>query len=174
MNHKIYPTLREATVARQAEWANGVSLSVSYKANELFGEAGEAANVIKKLERERLGIAGSRSTLQDLADELADVEICVDLLALELGIPAITPWMVGEVTRLNRASGVARLGHAVGRVCALIEQAEAVGVIHAALESVVLVAELIAAHEDIDLDHAIARKFNATSDKVGLTTRLAA
>ena len=38
-------------------------------------------NVVKKLERERLGLRGSRATLEDLADELADVVICADLLA---------------------------------------------------------------------------------------------
>jgi hypothetical protein len=37
-----------------------------------------------------------------------------------------------------------------------------------------MVVELIAAHENIDLDAAVAAKFNATSEKVGLQTRLAA
>src|SRR5690606_32982880 len=66
-------------------------------------------NVIKKLERERLGIRGSRATTEMLAEELADVVICADLIAMDAGI---------------------------------------------------------------DLDAAVAAKFNATSEKVGLPTRL--
>lgn len=108
-----FEELREADTARQKEWwANapgGVRPSLSYHGNELAGEVGEACNVIKKLERERLGVPGSRATKQQLADELADVIICVDLIA----------------------------------------QAEG-----------------------IDLDEALVAKFNATSEKVGLRTRL--
>jgi NTP pyrophosphatase (non-canonical NTP hydrolase) len=81
-------TLRAANVLRQKEWNAGSEgqTTLSYSGNELAGEVGEACNVIKKLERERLGRRGSRATLQDLADELADVLICVDLVALKAGI----------------------------------------------------------------------------------------
>lgn len=104
----VFPTLREANVARQGEWDAGNVLSLAYRGNELAGEVGEACNIIKKLERERLGIAGSRDTLEHLAEELADVIICADLIAMAAGI---------------------------------------------------------------DLEDAVARKFNATSEKVGLKTR---
>lgn len=103
-------TLRAANIARQAEWDADSRITLTYRLNELAGETGEACNVGKKLERERLGIRGSRATVQDLADELADVVICADLVALG---------------------------------------------------------------EGIDLAAAVARKFNATSEKVGLETRLA-
>lgn len=105
-----YLTLRSANQARQAEWDPGDKITLAYRGNELGGEAGEAQNVIKKLERERLGIRGSRATVGDLGDELADVVICADLIAMA---------------------------------------------------------------EGIDLDRAVAAKFNATSEKVGLATRLA-
>lgn len=81
-----YPTLRSANIARQKEWTRGVSVSLSYKGLEMAGEAGEACNEIKKLERETLGMPGSRSSRERVAEELADVIICVDLIALELGI----------------------------------------------------------------------------------------
>ena len=81
-----YATLREANVARQAAWDSENKISLSYRGNELAGECGEACNVIKKIERERLGIRGSRDTLEHLAQELADVIICVDLVALAEGI----------------------------------------------------------------------------------------
>jgi hypothetical protein len=75
----------------------------------MAGEVGEACNVIKKLDRERMGIRGSRALPGQLAEELADVVICADLIALA---------------------------------------------------------------EGIDLDQAVTDKFNATSEKVGLATRL--
>lgn len=106
-----YSTLRAANSARQRERDVDNQLTLAYRGNELAGEVGEACNVIKKLERERLGIAGSRDTKEHLAEELADVIICVDL---------------------------------------------------------------IAAAEGIDMDAAVRSKFNATSEKVGLRTRLVA
>lgn len=80
-------TLRAANVARQEEW-NGSTpdTDLSFKGNELAGEVGEACNLIKKLERERLGLRGSRTTITELAKELADCIICVDLVAAKLGI----------------------------------------------------------------------------------------
>jgi NTP pyrophosphatase (non-canonical NTP hydrolase) len=107
---QAYPSLRLANTARQAEWDAGNQLTPAYRGNELAGEVGEACNVIKKLERERLGIKGSRDTVEHLAEELADVVICTDLIAMEFGI---------------------------------------------------------------DLQQAVRDKFNATSEKVGLKTRLA-
>lgn len=105
-----YPDLRSANIARQKEWDAGNQISLAYRGNELAGECGEACNEIKKLERERLGIRGSRTTVAKLAEELADVVICADLIAMAAGI---------------------------------------------------------------DLNAAVADKFNATSEKVGLQTRLA-
>lgn len=101
--------LHAANIARQAEWCPDQVPDLSFRGNELGGECGEAQNVIKKLERERLGWRGSRASLDDLAQELADVVICADLCAVTAGI---------------------------------------------------------------DLGAAVVAKFNATSEKVGLTTKL--
>jgi NTP pyrophosphatase (non-canonical NTP hydrolase) len=101
--------LRSANFARQQEWDPDDSITLAYRGNELAGEVGEACNVIKKLERERMGIRGSRATKDALAEELADVLICLDLIAMQA---------------------------------------------------------------DIDLAEALRKKFNATSEKYGLTTRL--
>ena len=106
----VFSTLREANQNRQAEWDPDDRISLSYRGNEMAGEVGEACNVIKKLDRERLGIRGSRATIEQLAEELADVIICADLIAMG---------------------------------------------------------------EGIDLMAAVARKFNATSEKLGLRTRMA-
>lgn len=53
---------------------------------ELAGEAGEAANTVKKLWREALGVGGSRATPEQVADELADVVITAGNLARVMGI----------------------------------------------------------------------------------------
>lgn len=78
--------LRAANVTRQKEWDSLGQLTLAYRGNELAGEVGEACNVIKKLEREKLGIKGSRDTVEHLAEELADVIICTDLIAMQAGI----------------------------------------------------------------------------------------
>ena len=81
-----FEVLRIANKLRDAEWDSGGVLSLSFKGNELAGEVGELCNVIKKLERERLGLVGSRATRQQLEEELADVVICVDLIAMALSV----------------------------------------------------------------------------------------
>jgi len=108
-NPLSFSKLRQSNVERQHEWDSDDQISLSYRGNELAGETGEACNIIKKIERERLGIKGSRATKEQLAEELADIIICVDLIAM---------------------------------------------------------------HVDIDLEKSVRDKFNATSKKVGLKTRL--
>lgn len=105
----VFTNLRAANIHRQRLWDAGNQIDLAYRGNELAGEVGEACNIIKKLARERLGIRGSRATKAELAQELADVVICADLIAMA---------------------------------------------------------------EGIDLDEAVSAKFNATSEKVGLPTRL--
>lgn len=105
----VFDNLRDANRARQKEWDTGGKITLAYRGNELGGECGEAQNVIKKIERERLGIKGSRATKEQLAEELADIIICADLIAMDM---------------------------------------------------------------DIDLTVATARKFNKTSEEVGLSTRM--
>ncbi|WP_247875648.1 MazG-like family protein [Brucella sp. 09RB8913] len=79
--------LRAANVARDQEWNTGSErVSMTFRATELAGEVGEACNVIKKLERERIGLVGSRDTKEHLAEELADIVICTDLVAMDAGI----------------------------------------------------------------------------------------
>lgn len=84
--HVSLLTLREANEVRQKEWDTDNQISLEYRGNELAGEVGEACNLIKKIARERIGIRGSRATKEQLAEELADVVICVDLLAMHESI----------------------------------------------------------------------------------------
>lgn len=80
---QYFNTLTEANKARQKECDSEAQITPAYRGNELAGETGEACNVIKKLERERLGIAGSRDTVAHLGQELADVVICAYLCAMD-------------------------------------------------------------------------------------------
>jgi NTP pyrophosphatase (non-canonical NTP hydrolase) len=81
-----FPTLRAANIARQEEMFHNHVFGLLYWGTAVAGEVGEACNVIKKLERERLGHPGKRATKEDLAKELADVAIYLDLLVIEEGI----------------------------------------------------------------------------------------
>lgn len=77
-----FRTLRGANLNRQKEWDKHAQIDASYRGCELAGEVGEACNLIKKLERERLGIPGTRATVAELANELGDVVIAADLVAM--------------------------------------------------------------------------------------------
>jgi len=81
-----FEELRKANSERQQLWDTKSQINLAFRGNELAGEVGEACNIIKKLERERMGIRGSRATQDQLAEELADVIICVDLICMGLGI----------------------------------------------------------------------------------------
>lgn len=78
--------LRAAQIERQKRWDPGIKLDLSYLGNAAAGEMGEACNIIKKLERERHGLPGSRSSVMDLAAELADVIVYLDLIAMKCNI----------------------------------------------------------------------------------------
>lgn len=78
--------LRKANADRQKLWDPNKLATPLFRATELGGEVGEALNEVKKLEREKMGFRGSRTTIEKLADELADVIICTDLVAAEYGI----------------------------------------------------------------------------------------
>lgn len=78
--------LRIATTKRQEEWSKGQKLPLSFRGNELAGETGEVCNELKKLERFRLGMVGGKEDIQGLKEEIADVLICLDLVAMEFDI----------------------------------------------------------------------------------------
>lgn len=83
-----FTNLREANIARNAEWvsAGNGDVSLSYRGNELAGEVGEVCNQIKKIDRERMGRAGSRTNREAFLEELADAYICLDLICMDENI----------------------------------------------------------------------------------------
>ncbi|MFG1227166.1 MazG-like family protein [Xanthobacter wiegelii] len=84
----LLDNLRVNNLIRQAEWCPDPTQqpSLSFRGNELAGEVGEACNVIKKIERAANGWRGSKDTIEHLTEELADVIICVDLIAMRFHI----------------------------------------------------------------------------------------
>jgi NTP pyrophosphatase (non-canonical NTP hydrolase) len=104
-----FTALRNTNKARRDEWAarDGSTpwLSVDWS-NELAGETGEACNVVKKLRRIETGYRpdprgnGREELLAKLAEELGDVIICVDLLAMfyDIDLAAAT------INKFNRTS----------------------------------------------------------------------
>lgn len=87
-----FDELRAANLSRCARWhPRGLNeWSLSDWGVATAGEMGEALNVVKKLNRERDGIAGntlSEAQLHaELADEIADVAIYLDIMAASEGI----------------------------------------------------------------------------------------
>ncbi len=189
----IYETLRAANSTRQKEWDVSSAITLAFRGNELLGESGEAANVIKKLDRERIGLAGSRATTNQLAEELADIIICTDLVAmhLEIGLAAAIAverehWPLWSDPAERELSFFGNLmGRLVGQVCAMVDVLERQSHLPKEdrtpivdrpfiLARLCLSVEEIAQRVGLNVDHAIIDKFNATTRKVGLTTFIAA
>ena len=97
-NGLTFNTLREANVKRLPEFKDaqgrichphepgiepGFNWDLSKWSNAILGELGEAANIIKKIERGDFPLHEARA---ELADELADVAIYLDLLAYRAGV----------------------------------------------------------------------------------------
>lgn len=101
--------LREANLARDTLWDPHTKLSASFKANEMQSEAGEAGNVVKKLERDALGLAtpsqvANATLMEQLRDELADTIIATDLLAMHYRIK-LWPAIVKKFNATSRKTG---------------------------------------------------------------------
>lgn len=78
--------LRERNRARQIEWPNSDKIDMSYRAIAVGSEAGEVLGAVHKYLRLKNGIGGDKKDIQDIADEMGDVLITLDLLADMLGI----------------------------------------------------------------------------------------
>lgn len=173
-----FTELRAANVARQAEWdKDSQAQTLEWRANELFGEAGEAANILKKLHRERVGVPGSRAKKIDLAEELADVLICLDLFAMTADIAMADRYY--EDTKIDATMPLLRYGTLMGaHVGAICEYALLAGPLGkerllVAIEHLRETAIMCGRSEGINMQQAVSDKFNATSRKMGLTARLA-
>lgn len=91
MNNLTFAELRAANTLRLESWHTGAAWTGADWSNAMCGEAGEVANVVKKLRRIETGNPGSRDPDEDtllsmLWRELADVVIYLDLLADHYGL----------------------------------------------------------------------------------------
>jgi NTP pyrophosphatase (non-canonical NTP hydrolase) len=99
MTHPTRLAFADVTAAnrsRAERWhpgfpADGADWTIADWSNAVCGEAGELANVIKKLRRHECGLRGEGDpTADDLramaAEEIADVILYADLLATKLGV----------------------------------------------------------------------------------------
>lgn len=170
-----FNNLREANTARQKEWDPGDYIDMDWRGNELGGEIGEVCNVLKKLHRHRFGLPGSRATVGDLAEELADGVICLDLYLMTVGHePAETLDYYADYLRLNFETLPAagrKLFADTGRLITLPDTST--GLLPEFSGKVLTGLFGLAEREKIDLPQVVAIKFNATSEKVGLATRMA-
>ncbi len=107
MSDLKFDDLRVVNVSRCLRWhpPGSIPWNAADWSNALCGEAGELANVVKKIRRHETGCVNNGDpSLAELkpmsADELADVVIYADLLAHYLGID------LGEAVRnkFNRSS----------------------------------------------------------------------
>jgi NTP pyrophosphatase (non-canonical NTP hydrolase) len=86
-----FALLRKTNITRLAHWSGEEHWSLADWSNAMCGEAGEAANVVKKIRRIEtgadLGLGRSRDQyVSELGKELADVVIYCDILAAKLGL----------------------------------------------------------------------------------------
>ena len=96
MSDLTFAEVSRVNQSRASEWHPGFGrLSGNWNgadwSNAMQGEAGEAGNVVKKLRRVETGTVGSRDKSEaelrlDLAAELADTFIYLDLVATYYGI----------------------------------------------------------------------------------------
>jgi NTP pyrophosphatase (non-canonical NTP hydrolase) len=81
-----FNVLRGANRRRQQEWPGNEQADTAFRAIEVAGEAGEVSEAVKKLLRAQRGIKGSTATTEDVAAEMGDLLVSLDLLADSLGI----------------------------------------------------------------------------------------
>jgi NTP pyrophosphatase (non-canonical NTP hydrolase) len=81
-----FNVLREANRRRQQEWPGNDKADTAFRAIELAGETGEVLEAIKKFLRAERGIKGSTATREDIASEMGDLLVSLDLVADSLGI----------------------------------------------------------------------------------------
>ena len=183
-----FHTLRAADVARQEEWTGGLPSDLIYSSNELAGEIGEIQELLFEGPPRDFGPVKSDplAWLDKLADELADGIICVDLLAIAADLPEVEYAVSDKPGILTpRDLGLA-LGAVTGAgVCNTVKKIERerrgwVGSratpeqLHTALVSLSCIIARIASLYAVDLGATVSAKFNKTSEKYGLVTRLAA
>lgn len=178
-----YERLRAANQERQAEWKNSDKADIAFRALEVADEAGELAGAVKKLLRAQYCITGSIMDVDDVAAEIGDTVISLDLLAGDLNIPLVpsnhlyqnsTPASLAlslDSVIGNLSQGV--LAHIEGKN-SVYQSFETLEFIQSRMSSALALLISIAGALGIDPREAVSAKFDQTSVKYGLQTRFAA
>lgn len=174
-------TLRRANVARQQEWDTGDKIDLSFSGNELAGEVGELAQAVVDYEH------GSENMIA-VREEIGDVVICCDLIAMRLDRPlSITdrPTEKPAAWEYPTEYMLVDLGIELGNVSNTIKKRERgrLGIVGAAgsiddlmvnLSEMLRIVHMIADRFGQDAVECAAEKFNKTSVKYGLATMMSA
>lgn len=164
---EYFTDLTRAIIRRNQLWGGVGGIPLLFRNVELVGEVGEVCNVIKKLYRDRMRWVGSRATVEQLADELGDVVICVAQVAEAHGavFDIQYDWpgspLLDHRDAQYELSAALRLARAASAATSRVDATYW-------LREVVREAAEIAYHYGIDLATATRDKFNATSEKNGL------
>lgn len=175
----MFSTLREANLARQAEWDTGGNIDLSYAGNELAGEVGELIQATVDL------LNGSDNFVA-FEEEIGDVIICCDLIAMRLERPLETDIVFdGHVVVDNEdlKDLLIYLALEVGNVSNTIKkrERERFGMVGARgslddlvrnLSEIVRTVHLIGEYYGKFAGGCVASKFNLTSAKYGLATKM--
>lgn len=177
----FFSTLREANQVRQAEWDTGGDITLAYAGNELAGETGELLEAVDDM----LNGVGDYDAI---CEEMADVIICCDLLALRLGKPLTTEIVFAEPgSSLRRREAIKDilidLGIEAGRISNTVkkQERERFGMVGArgSLDDLLRNLQEHVHHvyrlgDALQLSPAVAvaTKFNKTSAKYGLATMM--
>lgn len=182
INRDFLRELRQASIRRNAEWPGATQLGMDFRLVEMAGESGELLNAVKKWYRASTGVRGNdgsqlASIKENLKEELADVIITVDLIGMAADVdfsPSITFVHDSASPDVVLRQAVSIIG-AVGRLADTsdIESSAYSAVIvsrgNLLIEKVARLSYLLF-NEPLEL--LVRNKFNATSKKIGLSTRL--
>lgn len=189
-----FAALRAANLARQRACPD-YDWSLTDWIIATGGEVGEVLNVVKKLTRADDGLPGNArlpsELIADLADELADAVIYLDLALARAGDPALVDSpLLGDTLGWSRLSGFDTL-----RDTTLWDWREAAAVVRQVASSLLLplgrlaeeggdeenaIADLLTGLDclafaaGIDLGAAVVSKFNRSSEKLGYDVKLEA
>lgn len=180
-----FKALRAANIQRQAEWPGSDAVGSDFRALEVADEVGEVAGAVKKLIRAQRGVAGTVAAIADVADEIGDAIIAMDLLAIETGVEM----PLGDFANVRRETDLIRMAltldaatGAISEAALLLthvpESSEAAQWAQSDLRDATRRAMgclfSIAVALGVEVDRAIAEKFNKTSAKYGLQTTMEA
>lgn len=176
-----YTTLRDANTNRQIEWDTKNQMDLSYSGNELAGEAGELIQAVSD-------ILNGGDDMEAVRQELGDVTICCDLIAGRLEVPLVVPEPDQSESLSLSADSIdgqlIALAIQIGMVCNTIKKQERarLGMVGARgslddlrrdLDEVVMIVHSLATAFGFSAKECAAHKFNLTSEKYGLKTRMA-